>query len=49
MMASSKNHNYQIYEILYNLYEDSIFHKNKEIKFVSITDPSFINVTTKTF
>ena len=42
MMASSKTRNYNICEIIYNLYKYNIFKKKKEIKFVSITDPSFI-------
>ena len=39
MMAPSKTRNYHIRDIIYNLYEDNIYHKKKEIKFVSINDP----------
>ena len=49
MMASSKTWNYHICEILYNIYEDNIFQNKNEIKFVSITSPSFINETAKFF
>ena len=44
-MASIKTQNCHIRDILYNIYEDYIFQKKKEIKFVSITDPSFIKDT----
>ena len=43
--ASSKTRNYHICEIIYNIYEDNIFQNNKEIKFVSITETSFIKYT----
>ena len=49
MMASSKTQNYHICEIIYNIYEDNIFQKKKEINFVSITTPSFIKDTAKFF
>ena len=47
MMESSKTRNYNIYEILYNIYKDHIFQNEKEIKFFSITAPSFIKGTSK--
>ena len=47
MMASSKTRKYHTREILYNIYEDSIFHKNKEIRFVFINAQSFIKETEK--
>ena len=47
MMASSKNRNYHIHEILYNINEFLIFQNKEEIKFVFITDPLFINDTSK--
>ena len=46
-MASNKNQNYHIYEIIYNLYEDDIFQNKTEIKFFSITAPPFIKYTEK--
>ena len=42
MIESSKPRNYHIREILYNLYEDNIFHNKKEMGFFSITSLSFI-------
>ena len=45
MMASIETRNYNIYDILYNIYEDNIFQNKKEIKFVSIADPSFMKDT----
>ena len=47
MMESSKTCNYHICDILYNLYEDNIFQNQKEIKFFSITNLSFIKDTSK--
>ena len=44
-MMSSKNQNYHICEILYNIYKDNIFQNKKEIKFFSINAPSFIKDT----
>ena len=44
-MVSSKTWIYEILEIVYNIYEDGIFHNKKEIKFVSITALSFIKDT----
>ena len=44
-MESSKTRNYHIRDILYNIFEDNVFQNKKEIKFVSITDPYFINDT----
>ena len=45
MLASSKNQNYRIGEIIYNIYEDNIFQNKNEIYFVSITPLSFIKYT----
>ena len=42
MIASSKIWNYHISELIYNIYEYNIFQNKKWIKFISITDPSFI-------
>ena len=46
-MASIKTRNHHICDILYNIYEDNIFQNKKEIKFVSIADPSFMKGTEK--
>ena len=45
MMMSSKTWNYHTCDILYIIYKDNIFYKNKEIKFVSITSLPFIKDT----
>ena len=45
MMVSSKTQGYHIRDIIYNFYEDNILYNNKEIKFISVTDPSFIKDT----
>ena len=47
MMASRKTRNYQICDIIYNIYEYNIFQNKKEIKFVSITATSIIKGTEK--
>ena len=44
-MESSKNRNYHIREIIYNIYEENIIQIKTEIKFISITDSYFTNYT----
>ena len=44
-MESSKNRNYHIREIIYNIYEDNIIQIKTEINFISITDSYFTNYT----
>ena len=46
-MESSKNQKYCIRDIICNIYEENIFHKNKESKFIYIMDTSFINYTAR--
>ena len=46
-MASSKTRNHHTHDIIYNLCKSNIFQNKKEIKFISITDPSFINYAAK--
>ena len=47
MMDWIKARNYHIRDIIYNIYKDHIFQNKKEIKFISITDPSLIKYTAK--
>ena len=44
-MSSGKTQSYHIRDIIYSLYKDNIFQNKKKIKFISITDPSFIKDT----
>ena len=46
-MDSSMTRNYQICGIIHNIYEENVFKNKKLIKFVSITDISFIKDTEK--
>ena len=46
-MALSRAHNYHIRGIIHYIYKYNVYHNKKEIKFISIIDPSLVNYKAK--